>query len=301
MPSTVASSDDVVVAVHELAGGTGPDQPLILVAHATGFHGRAYLPLAAALAPPYHVVALDFRGHGDTDRPPDWPVDWTGYGEDALAVAEAVVTTPGGEQGLVGFGHSKGGASLLMAAARDPELFRLLVLFEPIVFPPDEDGPQDGPASPLAVGARRRRAVFDSFETAIANYGSKSPMDRFDPAALDAYVRHGFRANPGGPGVRLKCEPEHEARTFEQGGRHRTWELLSDVKCPVLVLSGVVEDEQPSRIAEPLADALPDGRYLPLPHLDHFGPMTGPAEVAALIAAAIADLGPTGAGPSPTV
>ncbi len=60
--------------------------------------------------------------------------------------------------------------------------------------------------------------MFDSFEAAIANYASKPPLAAFDPDALDAYVRHGFRAD--GDHVRLKCEPEHEARTFEQGGRH---------------------------------------------------------------------------------
>ena len=46
--------------------GRGGDHPILLVAHATGFHGRAYLPVAEHLAPPFHVFGLDFRGHGDT-------------------------------------------------------------------------------------------------------------------------------------------------------------------------------------------------------------------------------------------
>lgn len=291
VPHTVASSDDVAVAVHELAGDAGPDHPIVLVAHATGFHARAYLPVAAALAPPYHVVGLDFRGHGDTAQQPDGQVEWTRYGDDAVAVAAALAGTPGGERGLIGFGHSKGGASLLMAAHRRPELFRVLVLFEPIVFPPvDEDEPADRPSSPLAIGARRRRAVFDSVEAAIANYASKPPMQAFDPAALDAYVRYGFGPDPDGPGVRLKCEPEHEARTFDQGGRHGTWALLPEIAVPTLVVAGAIDETQPAAVAASIAERMPNGRYRGLPHLDHFGPMTHPGEVADVVAGAVATL-----------
>ena len=111
------------VAVHDLAGMAGPDHPLLLVAHATGFHGWAYQPLAAHLAPPFHVVAADLRGHGDTPPPPAWEVAWVDYGDDATAVADRLGAEPGGERGLVAFGHSMGGAALLMAAARRPERF----------------------------------------------------------------------------------------------------------------------------------------------------------------------------------
>lgn len=290
----VSSSDDVVVAVHDLAGTADTAHPLVLVAHATGFHGRAYLPLAAALAPRLHTVALDFRGHGDTAAPPDWQVDWTRYGDDALAVARSLVDAPGARGGLVGFGHSKGGAALLMAVHRAPEAFRLLVLFEPIVFPPagaGDEGP-DGDRGPsaLPIGARRRRATFPSIDDAITNYASKPPLQAFDPAALDAYVRFGFRDDPDSGGVRLKCEPEHEARTFEQGGVHRTWDLLPQIHLPVVVVAGRDGEGQPAAVAEPIADRLPAGRFVARAELDHFGPMTHPAEVAELITSAIDDL-----------
>src|SRR5688572_32991826 len=108
------STDGVAVAVHDLAGSA--PHPLVLLAHATGFHGHAYLPVAKHLAPRFHTYAMDFRGHGDTALPPDWTVAWSGYGDDALAAAEAVAALPGGDGGIVGFGHSMGGAGLLMAA-----------------------------------------------------------------------------------------------------------------------------------------------------------------------------------------
>src|SRR5690606_34879654 len=113
-------------------------------------------------------------------------------GDDALAAARAVA--PNG--GLVGFGHSMGGACLLMAAHRDPGLFDLIVAFEPIVFPPRDPDAEATNASTLSVGARKRRASFDSFDQALANYSSKPPMMAFHPDVLRYYVGHGFRPAP---------------------------------------------------------------------------------------------------------
>lgn len=272
------STDGVAVAIHELAGRAG--HPVVLLAHATGFHGHAYLPMAARLAPAFHVYALDIRGHGDTPLPAGWPLAWEGFGDDALAAAQTVAALPGSGGGMVGFGHSMGGASLLMAAARQPELFRLLVLFEPIVNPGTWSG--EGPPSPLIEGARRRRAEFDSFDAAIANFASKPPLDAFDPDALDAYVRHGFRQN--GDHVRLKCDPETEATAFERGGLHHTWDLLPGIDVPTVVVAGRSEDTRPSEIAPRIAERLPHGRFVREETMDHFGPMTHPADVARLIA-----------------
>jgi pimeloyl-ACP methyl ester carboxylesterase len=282
----VPSSDGVVVAVHDLAGSDGPDRPVVLVAHATGFHGHAYLPVAEALAPRYHTVAFDFRGHGDTPLAPGWEVEWAGYGDDAVTAADAVATRAS-DRPLIGFGHSMGGTGLLLAAQRRPELFGRLVLFEPIVPPIDTlDAPPDShPVSDLVTATRRRRTLFPSIGAALANYASKPPMSSFDPDALDAYVRFGFFPDVDGAGVRLKCDPELEAGTFLAGTTQRTWELLGKITVPVVVAAGRVEDGGPSRFAEAVADELPHGTFVELPELDHFGPMTHPRLIAELIAA----------------
>ena len=269
--SRVSSSDGVEIAVHDL-GGSGPT---LLLSHATGFHGRCYLPVAHALSDRFHSIAFDYRGHGDTPRP-DGPVVWDRYGDDAEAMARSL------DGPIVAFGHSMGGACLLMAAHRDPSLFSRLVVFEPIVFPPDGLRPGGGD-SPLVAGARRRRASFPSYEAAIEHYGRKPPLGAFTPEALDAYVRYGFA--PGDDGeVHLKCAPETEAGTFETGGTHATWHDLPATTVPVLVVAGVVQEMQPSRIAAEIAEHLPNATYLEVPTFDHFAPMTHPAEIAEVIA-----------------
>lgn len=293
----VASSDGVEVVVHHLRPGD-PGAPM-LVAHATGFHGRAYGPMARSLDDRFDVWSLDFRGHGDTTAPPAWRVDWGGYGDDATAVVEWLAERAGPAGSLVGFGHSMGGAALLMAADRRPELVASLVLFEPIVFPPD---PLDGPGpGALAVGARRRRRAFASYREALANYGSKPPMNAFDPAALEAYVRFGLRPVVSTKGTRgdgiddgtddepveLCCAPELEAATFENGATHGTWVRLAGISTPVVVIGGCLGDG-PAVIAEPIARQLPNGRYENHPDLDHFGPFTHPTATTTAVSAAIA-------------
>jgi pimeloyl-ACP methyl ester carboxylesterase len=176
-----------------------------------------------------------------------------------------------------------------MAAYRRPELFRGLVLFEPIVFPTDVPGPHGEGPSPLVVGARRRRSSFDSLDDALANYSSKPPMNAFTPAALRAYVEHGFLQGDDGQ-VHLRCAPEHEARTFESGGRHRTWDVLGEIDVPTWVVAGRVDPGSPAALAAAIADRLPHGRTVILPDLDHFGPMTHPERLADLVAAAAAEL-----------
>jgi pimeloyl-ACP methyl ester carboxylesterase len=272
----VASSDQVSVAIHEF-GGTG--RPLLL-SHATGFHGHCYLPIADELSDAFTSFALDYRGHGDTARPDDWEVDWDRYGDDALAAARAVA--PDG--GLVGFGHSMGGAGLLMAAHRDPELFDVIVAFEPIVFPPREIDPHEGTENNgtlLSRGARKRRGSFGSFQDAIANYSSKPPMMAFDPDVLRLYVAHGFRPAP--EGVRLKCDPEHEARTFDTGGTHATWAVLPEIRTKAVVVAGKVDEFGPAAIAEEIAERLPNASYVEHDEWNHFTPFIDPAAMADLV------------------
>jgi pimeloyl-ACP methyl ester carboxylesterase len=177
-----------------------------------------------------------------------------------------------------------GGAALVMAAARRPGLFRLLVLYEPIIFPTDRVRDPDTP-NPLRDGARRRRAEFDSFDAAIANYASKPPMAAFDPDALDAYVRHGF--TPHGDHVRLKCAPDTEADTFDNGGNHTTWDALADLATPVVFVAGPGAEMGPASVAPLAAQEARHGRFVREASMDHFGPMTHPAEIADLIAGAV--------------
>ena len=69
----VRTSDGVGIATYDL-GGAGPT---LLLAHATGFHGLVWLPLADHLRRRFHCQSFDLRGHGRSDKDPSGSLhDW---------------------------------------------------------------------------------------------------------------------------------------------------------------------------------------------------------------------------------
>lgn len=252
-------------------------RPAVLFCHPTGFHGRCFEPVVESLSADYDCVLFDFRGHGDSIVSQDLPVDWRGYGDDALAMVKQISKPP------IAVGHSLGGAALVMAALVEPKLFRALILYEPIIFPRaireialNNPGP-----SPLAEGARRRRKTFVSRAEAFANYASKPPMNAFDPRALHAFVDHGF--NDDGDQVTLKCAPEYEARNFEMGPVQETWDQLKNLRVPTWVVSSTLQAGQPSGFSANIAEQIADSHFVEWSDVGHFGPMQQPGRLADLV------------------
>lgn len=271
----VSSTGGVTVAVHDL-GGEGP--PLVF-AHGTGFHGLVWRPVAARLGHLFSCVALDMRAHGDSTPPADGNFAWEGFADDVLAVVDAL-----GLERPFGAGHSSGAAALLLAEEARPGTFRALWCYEPIVLPVDPPiGRQE--SNPLAEGAERRRAVFASREEAYANFAAKPPFDRLHPEALWAYVEHGFADD--GDGVRLKCNPAHEAEVYRTMGEHRAFARFGEIACPVTLVCGADTDAIGPRVIEAQAAALPHARTEVLDGLGHFGPLEDPDRIAAAIARAL--------------
>jgi pimeloyl-ACP methyl ester carboxylesterase len=266
----------VSLTVHDLGGDGRP----ILLAHATGFHGRVFAPLARHLDG-FHAFAPDLRGHGDSTAPTDRAMDWEGFADDVLAVVDAFDL-----EGSVAFGHSKGGAALLLAEQRRPGTFAGLYCYEPVMMP-DGESPAPPPNPDLAEGALRRRDVFESHQQAYDHFSTRPPLSSFHPDALRAYVDHGFADQPGG-GVRLKCRPEIESATYRMSTLHQAFRNLGHVTCPVTVARGGTSEFGPALFAPVIADALPGGRLVTFEGLGHFGPLEAPARVGASIVEAFA-------------
>jgi pimeloyl-ACP methyl ester carboxylesterase len=274
------------VAYYDL-GGAGPD---LLLAHATGFCGAVLRPLAAALSDTYHGVALDLRAHGLSQRPPsdlDWEeaFDWRGFSTDVLAVVD--------RQDLkrpVGFGHSCGGASLLLAEEARPGTFSALYCYEPIVLPREIPLPPALEANPLSTGALRRRSSFASREEALANFSSKSPFDSLRPDVLANYVDNGFAPSPEG-GIHLRCRREDEAAIYAHSLSHDAFARMDRVRCPVVLVCGEHTDAFGPEVLEMYAERLSRSSTVVLPGLGHFGPLEDPDAVARSLVLELSGLG----------
>ncbi|MGH9156540.1 MAG: alpha/beta fold hydrolase [Acidimicrobiales bacterium] len=271
----VSGKGGLEMAVHDL-GGEGP---ALLLAHATGFCGAVFGPLAGHLTGRFHSWAIDFRGHGDSGMAPDGNMSWAALADDVLAVVGEL-----GLHGLYGFGHSMGAAVLLDAEARRPGTFAGLWCFEPILGPaplPSEVG------DALVAAALRRQRTFASRADALAHLSSRSLFRNVDPVALAAYVDGGFDLAVDGS-VSLKCTPETEAAAFRAGITHDGFERLARVACPVWFGRGentTAADDGQLRV---LAGSVADGRVQVLGGMGHLGPLEAPATVAEVVHHAVA-------------
>lgn len=254
------------IALHDL-GGAGP--PLLLL-HATGFCGLAYTPLAAVLRTRCRVVAADLTGHGAAAAPPgDEPLSWHATAADLAAAVDAI------DGPLLVLGHSMGGAVGLALAALRPERVDAAYVYEPSIVEAwklDTEG-----MATLAGGVRRRRAMFESREAALAAYRDRDPFRRFDEQALAAYVRHGFEELADGS-VRLACAPDDEARTY--AGNDIRPEDVADVTALVTIAHGRPGEFSGSLVPPAAAIALPHAPVIAHDDLTHFGPLEQPARIA---------------------
>ena len=108
----------------------------------------------------------------------------------------------------------------------------------------------------------------------------------FQASALWAYVDSGFAEQPDGT-VRLKCEPAHEAATFEATGK-ADFEVAAGVGVPTTVAVGRVgEGFSPAMFGEGLVQAVPAARLERFPDLGHFGPFEDPGRIARSILASL--------------
>lgn len=253
------------IAIHDLGGNAGDT---LLIAHATGFLGKVYQAFARELANDVRVIAIDFRGHGDSDAPTNAAdFDWHGMADDLARVISHI-----NHDKLHAFGHSMGGAAVCEVERSAPGTFTTAMVFEPIIPP----GPFPG-GSPLEMAARARRPTFPSIGEALERYAARPPLGLFRADVLSDYVQHGFRKTPTGE-IELKCAPDSEATTFSNAGKIRL-ASLTEIELDISVaMSG--DGGLPAQLATEVATHLPNGRLLEFPTITHFGPLQDPVIVA---------------------
>jgi lipase len=254
--------------------------PPLLFVHATGFHARCWDRVVAGL-PGRHCYAVDMRGHGRSDKPPP-PYAWRSFGEDVAALARVL-----GLAGAVGVGHSMGGHSVALAAAREPAAFAALLLLDPVILSPERYGVVRSEEH----FAARRRDRWASPDEMVARFADRPPFSRWDPAVLRDYCDHGLLPAPDGDGFVLACPPAIEAAIYA-ASTARDADIYAEVAAldlPVRVVRSARRPEPgavdmgASPTAPDLASRFRRGEDIPLPDRSHFIPMEAPGLVAAFV------------------
>ncbi len=252
--------------------------PPILFCHGTGLHSRCWDQVIAQLGG-RRSLALDFRAHGRSARPPS-PYYWRTFGEDAAAVAASLELS-----GAIGVGHSMGAHALVVAAALQPQAFSTLLLIDPVIRQPEVYvGPFQG-----AQFVARRRNHWSSPEEMFENFQNRQPFATWDRQVLRDYCEYGLA--PANSGYELACPPAIEAEIYENGAlpNANIYREISSIQVPVHILRArPVRDPSEVMRGSPttpdLASRFARATDRVLLDNSHFIPMESPARVAAMIA-----------------
>ncbi|HKA28417.1 MAG TPA: alpha/beta hydrolase [Candidatus Binatia bacterium] len=228
----------------------GDRGPLLLLLHGFLEHAHAWDLVAPRLAAGgYHVFALDWRGHGDSE--------WIGSGGyyhfvDYSADLAFVIRALGGRAALVG--HSMGATTAMSYAGLEPDRVAALVLVDALGPPDMEDQAVPERAESwirnLERLEERDRRPF-TLDEAAARLAERFP--RFSPAVAHHMAEHGSRTTAGGR--EWKFDPLHQTtgpNPFSRARAHLFWRRVA---CPVLYIEGADSPLrlQPDDIADRLA------------------------------------------------
>jgi pimeloyl-ACP methyl ester carboxylesterase len=107
-----------------LSAGVGPD--VLLCLHGLGGTKASFLPTVAALADRYRVVAMDFPGFGESDKPIAAPYDSGWFARSAFDTLDAL-----GVDAAHVAGNSMGGRVAIEAGLMDRSRVRSLMMLSP--------------------------------------------------------------------------------------------------------------------------------------------------------------------------
>ena len=223
-----------------------PSNPTVLMLHGVSQQAHSWDFISLPLSPDYHVIALDQRGHGDSD----WAVDGD-YSLDAmigdLGAIVPALGLDGGKFHLMG--HSMGGRNSFVWASRHPGALKSLTIVD---------------TGPETVSRGRQRIqrfqklpdnldTLDEFADRIQEYTGRTREQ-----VLGA-LKYSIRQDADGKWT-WKYDRVIRERGRQDGpwSPEQLWECWRLIDCPTLVTRGdrsdVFADETLQRMGREIAD-----------------------------------------------
>ena len=229
----------------------------MILLHGGGANAHWWDHLAPVIARHHHVVALDFRGHGDSDHPTELEVG--AFNLDLEALCEHL-----GNPEPVLIGHSMGAHVALDHAARHPDV-RGLVLIDP----------SRGGASRSRRAARLALSLRRSYES------RSEAIDRLRFVPSARHVEEALRRHIAEHSVREEPDGRHgfkfDARWF--GVPARPQPDTTQVRCPTLVVRGEESQLLSVEGAAALRDELEHGELVEIREAGHHVLLDRPTEL----------------------
>jgi esterase len=241
---------------HYLEWGA-PDAPPVVLLHGGHQSAHSWDLVSLHLAQRYRVLALDQRGHGDSE----WARD-VEYSNHTMSLdAEAFITTLGLRHPML-IGHSMGGRNAMLLAHRNAALLRGLVIVDV--------GPELSDKGRQAIaGFVRENQEFENLEhfvESVRKYDPYRPREH-----IERTVKYNMLQRADGKFI-SKCDYNPRRLGLMHGRGLQDNLTLNDVRgfdLPVLLVRGANSTILEADAAERFAAALPKGRLVTVPDCGH--------------------------------
>ena len=242
---------------HYLDWGTAGRPPVVFL-HGGGLNAHTWDLVCASLKREWHCLALDQRGHGESEWSPEMDYATESHAGDLDAFVGAL-----GLERFVLIGMSLCGVNALAWAGRHSRRLAGLVLIDV--------GPE------IRTEGVRKIAAFTSEATpldSVEHYVERAL--RFNPRRNRDLLRrsllHNLRRMPDGRWM-WKYDQRHRGKAPDPEAyarrRELLWSAVDGVECPTLVVRGAQSDVFHDEDAERLAGRLRQGRWVRIEGAGH--------------------------------
>ena len=233
----------------------GQSAQAIVFLHGAGLNAYTWRRVAADLCGVYKCLALDLRGHGDSEWANDLDYAPRSHAADLAAfIVHAQLERP------VLVGMSLGG-TVALAYVREHATRALVIV---------DTGPWiDGKARAQLLDFFRGPAEFDSLDAFVELARTIHP--RRDEADLREGVRNNLRQLPDGTWTWKYDRRPYRHVPDERRDRERreVWSGVANVLCPVLVVRGSESAVLSASAAQDMAASFRDGRLVEIAGAGH--------------------------------
>ena len=234
-----------------------PAAPPIVLLHGGHQSAHSWDLVSLHLAQHYHVLALDQRGHGDSEWARDVEYSNHTMALDALAFLDAM-----GLEKPILIGHSMGGRNSMILTKQDPSRLRALAIVDV--------GPEVSDRGRAAIaGFVQENQEFEDLEHFVAN------VRKYDPYRprehIERTVKYNMLRRADGKFV-SKCDSNPRRLGIVRGVgplENITLEDAASFDLPVLLVRGERSNILAPDAAERFRDALPRGRLVTVPNCGH--------------------------------
>ena len=257
------------IALHAIHHGDPARSKLVLL-HGGGANAHWWDDVAPVLACHFHVIALDFRGHGDSDQPEPRP---GAFQRDLLGLLEHI-----GAPEAALLGHSMGGHVALEHAARHGGARRPRALV--VVDVARGVGGRTRRLMRLALAARRS---YRTREEAISRFRFLPPAPGAREELRERIAAASVREEPDGR-FAFKFDPRWFALPSDRSP------LLEHVRAPTLIVRGAESPILSPEGALSLAREIRDARLVEIEDAEHNVHLEQPGKFLEVVGAFLAEV-----------